>query len=99
METAYDHNRLVIRRPRSTLECGHGLEDVRRNVADVGVALRGHELVGTDARELTPDDRVAILAQGVIVFSAACRDLSPQTLAETYATAVGAFSPEGMLRS
>jgi heme exporter protein A len=46
--------------------------------------LTTHDL----ARALGLADRVAILARGVIVFSAACRDLNPQTLAETYAAAV-----------
>jgi len=38
---------------------------------------------------------VAILARGVIVYSAACRGLDPRAFAETYAAAaagVGSFS-------
>jgi heme exporter protein A len=60
--------------------------------------LTTHDL----SRALALADRVAILARGVIVFSAACRDLDPRAFAETYAAAVstaGAFNPKGALRS
>jgi heme ABC exporter ATP-binding subunit CcmA len=40
------------------------------------------------ARALALADRVAILARGVIAFSARCRDLDPRAFAETYAAAV-----------
>jgi heme exporter protein A len=40
------------------------------------------------ARALALADRVAILARGVIAFSARCRDLEPLAFAETYAAAV-----------
>jgi heme exporter protein A len=53
-------------------------------------------------RALALADRVAILARGVIVFSAACRDLDPRAFGETYAAAVStvrAFNPKGTLRS
>jgi len=65
--------------------------------------LTTHDL----GRALSLADRVAILARGVIVYSAACHGLDPRALAETYAAAAagvgafsaGAFSPEGMRRS
>ena len=60
--------------------------------------LTTHDL----SRALALADRVAILARGAIVFSAACRDLDPRAFGETYAAAVakvGAFNPEGTLRS
>ena len=46
--------------------------------------LTTHDL----ARALALADRVAILARGVIVFSALCRELDPRGFAETYAAAV-----------
>lgn len=48
------------------------------------VLLTTHDL----SRALALADRVAILAHGVIAFSARCRDLEPGAFAETYAAAV-----------
>ena len=48
------------------------------------VLLTTHDL----ARALALADRVAILARGVIAFSARCLDLEPRAFAETYAAAV-----------
>jgi heme exporter protein A len=48
------------------------------------VLLTTHDL----SRALALADRVAILARGVIAFSARCRDLEPGAFAETYAAAV-----------
>jgi len=60
--------------------------------------LTTHDLT----RALALADRVAILARGIIVFSAACRGLDPRGFGETYAAAVasvGAFNPTGALPS